>query len=308
MQLTRSICFFADTWLSRSLALLVAIICSGTSLLAAEIQLDSQSNDSIWLSGPITRGDDRKFAEFMQRLPKSTARYLLHLDSDGGDVQTALNIGRLVRKHEMRTMSRNCLSSCVFIFAGGVDRSYVLFKGDRGQGIGIHRFYFADLSPSASRSEVTAAYGQLKKAVSSYLDEMNIPQEVLTAMEAVPPGQMRFLSNEELEGYRLTGRDPVYDEQQTAEDAAYHFITSAEYRKRMAEGEARCPQVQTVAQIGENLDCIQTYLWRMPRAEVKRKTDLFYQEWRRTSNGSKDRAKWLACRRAVFIENRSRCD
>ena len=100
----------------------------------------------ITITGAI---DSRTPQEFTTAAKRIRDWGLVILDSEGGDVVSALTIGRLIRARNFETDVTNnalCASACIFILAAGVDRSAY------GR-IGIHRphyddTYFAGLGPA----------------------------------------------------------------------------------------------------------------------------------------------------------------
>jgi len=170
-------------------------------------------------------------------------KYTLQLDSDGGDVDAALAIGRFIRNVElpvknvhfevMVTGSASCYSSCVFILAAGADRT-VWGK------VGIHRPYFVQLDSKYSAEEIRRIRLAQNKSIKEYLAEMDVAESLLDAMLAIPAEQIKLLTPNELAQYRLVGPDANYEEKRTSEYARAWFLSSAEYRKRKAIVTAKC--------------------------------------------------------------------
>src|SRR5699024_8999956 len=85
------------------------------------------------LQGEIKPGDTFNF----DQLPKPARTITVLLDSNGGDLRTAIELGRELRQAEARVfvaVPSSCISACVFTFVGGVERSVF------GR-LGIHRPY-----------------------------------------------------------------------------------------------------------------------------------------------------------------------
>jgi hypothetical protein len=91
---------------------------------ARAITLTSKGG-GVLLSGGIKPGDHIEFREF---IASANPRFI-ELDSKGGDVNAAGEIGRLIRKKNLPTVvdaSRStCGSACTIIFASGASRHYV---------------------------------------------------------------------------------------------------------------------------------------------------------------------------------------
>lgn len=78
--------------------------------------------DQLILSGPIEIGDSGKFFRLQQR---NTLRTVILKDSNGGDVETGIDIARQIRSSGLNTaISGYCFSSCSTIFVGGKERYF----------------------------------------------------------------------------------------------------------------------------------------------------------------------------------------
>jgi len=194
----------------------------------------------VRMSGEIKPGDDKQLVNgYLQRLKKG-GTLMFYISSEGGDVHTAIQIGRLLRQYAAHVYTTGkCLSSCVLVVIGGVDRTVATHAG-RGSGIGLHRPYFGSLPPDLSAEEITQRRELLRTEVSTYIKEMNVTSRLLDLMEAVPPEKMKMLSESEVSDLGLDVADPVWDEQKVAKSASYYGITSAEYRQRKVNAEAKC--------------------------------------------------------------------
>jgi hypothetical protein len=133
------------------------------------------------------------------------------LVSPGGDVDEALKIGRLFRKHLLfanapqrksdgsiwiyeldrtapcRGQNCTCASACALIWFGAVERAGI---------VGLHRPYiddpmFAGLPPA----EASIRYRQLLDSVVSYLNEMEVPKSIIESMTATSSGDIRWVDS-----------------------------------------------------------------------------------------------------------------
>ncbi len=212
---------------------------------------DTEQDDrlQIFMEGAISSGDVAATSALLSKYPKH--RPSVFVDSGGGEIGAAIAIGRLLRARDAKVSvgspPSKCLSSCVLIYAAGVERvnfAQGLEQGGirttTGTGIGIHRFYFSRVSATATTSEIQAARNKQKEYVRSYLSDMNVLTQLLDAMEATPPEMMKMLTVKQLHSFGLLDRDPVYDEKDVASKAAYFGLTSAEFRKRSVEAAAYC--------------------------------------------------------------------
>lgn len=267
---------------------------------AAEFRFndDGCHSSSVELAGDMQPGDGARFDQFVAQVtPRSTDSrrapcklWTVFLDSKGGSTTEAMLIGRRIRQLEAATYVRGdavCASACVLVLAGGVQREVA-------GTVGIHRPYFASLSPTLSSAAVRSLRDQGTKAISHYLAEMDISPMLLDAMLSVPPEEMRLLTDAELDSFRLQGADATYDERGTALAADKMGITSAEYRRREAFANSKCGHLSEVSQI---LRCRDPIMWGLPAAVLQvRKAKA-----QATCRELPDHAKIQACWRSVML-------
>jgi hypothetical protein len=199
------------------------------------------------INGTIVATDAQAVARILSAHPQR--HVTASLSSLGGDLDAAMKIGRALRARgaTVGVWSGQCLSSCVLIYAAGVERynpaetALKLGSGTpQSTGLGVHRFYFSHLSPHASTAEISKFRNKMKDQIRRYLSEMNVSHSLLDLMESTPPEQMKMLRINELNQVGLTRLDPVHEEKQVAQQAAYFGISSAEFRRRQAAARQHC--------------------------------------------------------------------
>jgi hypothetical protein len=234
--------------------ILAAPLIASAAKITGKANPDIEENSALRIvfEGAIAPSDVSAVERVLSRYPRHTPH--VDLDSEGGDMDAAMAIGRLLRARDATVSvdwigDEKCLSSCVLIYAAGVKRknssqemARLGSKSIFGTGIGIHRFYFASLREGATTAEIQASRNKQKERVRVYLSDMNVSSQLLDAMEATPPEKMRMLTVKELNAFGLSDKDPVFDEKEVARLAAYYGLTSAVYRKRAVEAEAYCSQ------------------------------------------------------------------
>ncbi len=199
---------------------------------------------------------------------KPDAHVSLFIQSKGGDVETAMEIGRALRAVNARVSTDKCFSACVLVFIGGVNRS-VSSSAARGWGLGIHRLYFASLSPKMASSDIARRRRAANEGVKSYISSMNVSGLLFEMMEAIPPEKMRLLTRDEVDALGLAAPDPVWDETNVAKEAAYYAITSAEFRRRRASLQSLCPDPDwskptSVDKEQARINCEEAARWNLP--------------------------------------------
>ena len=190
----------------------------------------AQQEVRVSLSGTIQPGDGAG-AEIMAALVKSGRHKIsgnqITLASDGGDMEAAMVIGRLLRKHGIFTRiaeKDQCMSACVFAFMGGERRSVA------GK-LGIHRPYFPHTTDTPDR---ITRYRVLQRAVREYVEEMDFPQSFYEAVMLVPPESMQFLQAADLKRFYLEGISPSSEEAADAAAARRLNLTMVDYLKLKA--------------------------------------------------------------------------
>lgn len=190
----------------------------------------------VVLVGDITAGDDRRFSAVLKQAETQSEEWktdrTLRLDSDGGDVATAMSIGRLVRRAQITTIvqeNSKCASSCVLILAGGVWR--IAWGNSR---IGLHRPYFADSSRATANGYegFQQVYDSVLKAHNAYFIEMRIGNGLLEQMVQIPSNDIRWIDHATASRLNLLGMDATYAEWERAQQIAKKGRACIEWEDR----------------------------------------------------------------------------
>lgn len=218
-------------WIATALILTSA----SADALVTEDRSESCVFGHCWIiSQSITRDDARTVAAIAQRMATEKVESPeFRLDSTGGDVESAIRIGRLFRKMSARAFVKRCLSSCVLIYAGAVHRI------SASANIGIHRPYPVITEPRMY-NDIQQDQRRLNSLVKAFLEEMNISPRLLDAMNAVPSEQIRMLSEAEQEEFGLGVLDSVLQEQQNAGYAREYGLSMQEFIRRKSLVKTRC--------------------------------------------------------------------
>jgi hypothetical protein len=186
--------------MKRILFAAIAAFVLTSSVNAAEISCRHPLCGGDLLRGEIAKGDYEKVVKSLT-YPWTS---MFSLVSPGGDVDEALKIGRLFRKHLIATdapyresdgsvqfgkicrgQNCACVSACALIWFGGVDRSGT---------VGLHRPYindprFSGLSPL----EASREYRRMLNNVTVYLNEMEVPRSIIESMVSTSSGDIRWV-------------------------------------------------------------------------------------------------------------------
>jgi hypothetical protein len=172
----------------------------------------------------------RAFAASGLKIPVATA--VLRLDSGGGDMAEAMAIGAQAHATKMTAMvpeNAKCISACVLVLAGGIDRAVF------GR-VGIHRPH-VPLDTAFNEVAQKRNFDAIEREVKAYLTQVNVPSLLYDKMFRVSPQNVRYLSATELEELGLASADPYYEEAANAEMAAKLGISKTEFLSRKAAAE-----------------------------------------------------------------------
>lgn len=200
--------------------------------------------NTLVLRDEIKPGDSVKLSNAIAQLKSRYSQdecmdgaLAIQLSSTGGDVDEAMKLGRIIRRHEMRVIvpaNAKCYSACVLVIAAGVERTTL-------GNVGVHRPYFVSLDSKASQSEVKMQRDAMNNKIKTYLNEMDVSNNLLDLMLSVTPDAIKILTESELQQLRLSIKDAAFDERQVAKQAFRYGLNSSEYRKRSAVVNQRCP-------------------------------------------------------------------
>lgn len=148
----------------------------------------------IYLDGPIDAGATARLEHLIAA--EGISRAVVYLNSPGGSLVSAMQLGRVVRAHAfdtrvgtrtadaVRATAGTCHSACPFILAGGVRRSV-----EAGSQIGLHR-----AENRVPVGDEVAFQRVVETQVADYLAEMGLRVDFAAIMAAIPHDQIRDLT------------------------------------------------------------------------------------------------------------------
>jgi hypothetical protein len=151
----------------------------------------------IYLDGPVDPGATSRVVSLI--LTEHITHAVVYLNSPGGSLVTAMQLGRVLREHAFdtrvgtRTMdvtratAGTCHSACPFILAGGVQRSL-----EQGSAVGLHR-----AENRVPLDDEDAFQHVVRTQVVEYLAEMGVRADVADIMDAIPHDRIRDLTVDE---------------------------------------------------------------------------------------------------------------
>ena len=178
----------------------VAMLWLVSTATAAEITVRSvpkpYANEAVViLQGQIYQGDDIEFKLRTQALRGSV---FVFLDSRGGEISTAINIGSFVHMNQWTTAVTNgdvCNSACALIWFSGVHREL----GSVAR-IGVHS--------AGMRDDPTKRNGYGNLVVARYLASIGIPTEIINRFAHADPCCMEYIDYEEAHSLGLLNEQP----------------------------------------------------------------------------------------------------
>ena len=186
--------FLRDLYLKPSLNAVVRRGPDGKAIVAISGEIGSAA--APWFYGVITGNQLRRGDTIL-------------LSSPGGNVDTALALGRTIRAHGFDTAVGRlaadggiapsyCASACVFVYAGGVDRRDIV-----GSRLGVHRFTMSEGDGDVAEAQ------RMMGVILGYLDDMGIKASL--AAEASKSDSIRWLDPDAARAMDLVTGPPTDD-------------------------------------------------------------------------------------------------
>ena len=193
---------------------------SDPSVASADVLCKEGSPPEI--KGEITKGDFLNLLKCLdsfakkgrpQSEPTEDGKYNLkpigwvYFDSEGGDVNEAIKIGRFLRESLSEVVVQDkCCSACFMAIVGAV----IVYAGEPFGEVGLHRiFYDKNALGQTDMGEYEAFYNKLKKGAREYFYEMDVPTSIVEKVFSISSSDIYFLKESEL---KFLNSHPAYDE------------------------------------------------------------------------------------------------
>lgn len=186
-----------------------ALLCLASVLLGATaahagLQFHAGQTDAglryIFVSGDFIYQDDLSGFEAMAR---SNASVAVTFQSPGGNIQKAMELGRLIRRLGLNTVqfrAVECASACSLAFLGGVLR-----YAEPGA-IGVHKSSFSGDIPMSTEDAVSGVQ-QMTAEIITYMIEMGVDPALLQLSLQYDSDDIRYLSKSEMAKYKVVTLD-----------------------------------------------------------------------------------------------------
>ncbi|MDA9865241.1 hypothetical protein N9C96_01050 [bacterium] len=162
----------------------------------SRLEITTRGTDEVVLRGAIAPGDGVRTLSELRRIAPDTVT----LDSPGGSVADALDIGRFLRDQGMSTQIAEdgvCFSACPYIFVSGVTRTVE----DSGR-LGVHQHSFGEstiLPAFLATQDIQSGQAE----VLQHLDDMGIDLRIMGPALATPANEIYILTADELSEWNV---------------------------------------------------------------------------------------------------------
>ncbi|PXA97478.1 hypothetical protein DMC47_13705 [Nostoc sp. 3335mG] len=182
-------------------------ITSAPEALEAPLAITLGSAGELQLTGTIDPGAAARFATEIEARGEYVKTVVL--DSPGGSVMDALEIGALIQENGLATKvaaGHLCASSCPIIFASGAER---LASPDSA--IGVHQIYAASLGEGAANALAVAGVAMadaqsMTARITRHLSASGVDPALWLHALDTPPDRLYYFTLEEMERLRLVTR------------------------------------------------------------------------------------------------------
>lgn len=176
---------FREFFLLRTLSS-TALLMLATAVHAAEVTpmgVDTQGRPFFQVSGDFTKGDAEEFLVATD----GAANAIILFRSDGGDLQTGLDIGSLVRMRGYGTVvldGQSCYSACALAWLGGTKR----IVGTDSH-VSFHAAYVLEDGDARESGVANALVG-------AYLSKLGLKEDAVIFLTSAPPDDFNELDAE----------------------------------------------------------------------------------------------------------------
>lgn len=165
---------------------------------------------SIKVVGEIQYGEEYSLEDAIETVQREKFNLKLNavvLNTRGGNVDAALKMGRLIRKHGLNTYlapNGECASACIFVLIGGITR--IAFGK-----LSVHRSG-VDINSPTTLQKLKKHNDNNIKEVNDYVQEMGISPLLADAILMTPHWRTRSLTWRDRTRWGVHGMDTIHEE------------------------------------------------------------------------------------------------
>ncbi|RWP51361.1 hypothetical protein [Mesorhizobium sp.] len=189
---------------SARVLLCFASVLLGATAARAGLQFQAGQADAgpryIFVSGDFAFQDDLSGFEALAR---SNASVAVTFQSPGGNIQKAMELGRIIRRLGLNTVqfrALECASACSLAFLGGIVR-----YAEPGA-IGVHKSSFSG-DIAISTKDAVSVVQQVTAEIITYMVEMGVDPALLQLSLQYDDDDVRYLSKSEMTKYKVITLD-----------------------------------------------------------------------------------------------------
>ena len=158
----------------------------------------------VEIQGPIDRALTSQAIELIRSIRPDVDELTVLLNSPGGDVLAAMELGEEIRNQSALTAvddDGQCVGACVLVLAAGVRRTPAPEK------VGLQRLNFEQ-----TRDRAKQKHAGLAKSVEAYLARMGMPKRLFQEIRQQSSERVLLLDAQRLKALGLNGTDPAYEQ------------------------------------------------------------------------------------------------
>lgn len=168
---------------------ILAVFCfSKTSHAADYTYFNSKDRHVITINGEFKKGDVQDFQNFLNH--HLDVKYIL-LQSNGGSLNEAMKIGKVIRNHHLNTaVETYCRSACFAVLMAGKSR-YVY----KDAYVGVHQPFFIQSGKNVADKRLSSTYHNLYDYFYFMIGNENKSQNIVDIMYKTSPNRMYEISS-----------------------------------------------------------------------------------------------------------------
>ena len=226
-----------NSWLIAAIALWV-ITTSAHAKVVIDRYTPTDKFVSIKIVGEIQYEEEYSLEDAIETVQREKLNLKLNavvLNTRGGNVDAALKMGRLIRKHGLNTYlapNSECASACIFVLIGGITR---MAFGE----LSVHRSGVDSNSPTTLEKLKKHNDDNIKE-VNDYVQEMGISPLLADAILLTPYWRTRPLTWRDRTRWGVHGMDTIHEEMWFREASRSAKLTVPVFRNAIFDHFKHC--------------------------------------------------------------------
>jgi hypothetical protein len=195
--------------LKRSIFLTALVFLSQNAISDVDVKRnESNRTATISITNRIAYEDSEKFSNELDALNREGYKLLLNaiqIDTKGGNVSSAREIGKLIRKKKLNTYlspTAQCRSACIYILSGGIIR---MAYGE----VWVHRTTYSENFPI---EKIDSAIKKVDKDTKEHIETMGLSLLVADAIVTTPYWASRQITYQEKRRWGVHGTERIAEE------------------------------------------------------------------------------------------------